>query len=75
MLVRVKLMGAFKSKNPPGGTLQLPDKATINDALAALEIDGKRVQIVMVNSKPQPNRAQPLSENDELTVLSPVGGG
>jgi len=75
MRVRVKLMGALKGKTPEGGTLELPDEATVDTLLATLEIDPRVVQVVMVNNKPQKDRTLPLSPDDELTILPPVGGG
>lgn len=75
MEIRVKLMGALKAKSPPGDVLDLPDAATINDVLAALDIGAAQVQIVMVNGKPQPDRNRSVEAGDELTVLAPVGGG
>jgi len=68
-------MGALKAKTPQGGTLELIDGASINDVLNTLEIPASHVQIVMVNGKPQPNRDIPLTTDDELTILAPVGGG
>ena len=68
-------MGALKTKTPQGGRLELNDGASINDVLNTLEISASHVQIVMVNGKPQPNRDTPLTAEDELTILAPVGGG
>ena len=75
MQVRVKLMGALKDKTPVDERLDLPAAATIEDALQSLEITAPQIQIVMVNGRPQPDRSQALSPDDELTVLPPVGGG
>lgn len=75
MIVKLKLMGALKAKTPQAGTLELNDGASINDVLQALDIPASHVQIVMVNGKPQPNRDIPLTSEDELTILAPVGGG
>ena len=75
MILKLKLMGALKTKTPQGGRLELNDGASINDVLNTLEISASHVQIVMVNGKPQPNRDTPLTAEDELTILAPVGGG
>ena len=75
MQLRLKLMGALKAKTPQGGALELNDGASINDVLNTLDIPASHVQIVMVNGKPQPNRDTPLTAEDELTILAPVGGG
>lgn len=75
MRVRVKLLGTLKEKTPPGGHLDLPERATIDDALSRLDIAAAQVQMVMVNGRMQANRQAPLSDDDELTVIAPVGGG
>ena len=75
MQIRVKLMGLLKSKQPPEGRLELPDKSTIEAALQALDIPAEYVQVVMVNDQHERDRSRPLVENDALTVLAPVGGG
>ena len=38
MQITVKIMGVFKDKTPEGGGLELPDDATIDDALQLMEI-------------------------------------
>lgn len=75
MQIRVKLMGALKRKAPPEDVLELSEGASIDDALAALEIEAPQVQIVMVNGKPRPDRSSQLNHGDEITVVAPVGGG
>lgn len=75
MQVRLKLMGMFKSKTPPGGTMELQDGATIGDVLDALSIKRSHVHVVMVNGKHNKDHSLTLADEDELTVLSPVGGG
>ncbi len=75
MELRVTLMGALKAKAPDGNKLDVPDGATIEDVLRALDIPGTNVQIVMVNGRPEPDRNRTLAADDELTVLPLVGGG
>ena len=75
MQVRVTLMGALKAKSPQGGAVDVPEGATIDDVLAALDIEPQAVQIVMVGGKPQPDRRTTISAGDELTIVPPVGGG
>ena len=75
MILKLKLMGALKAKTPEDGMLELNDGASINDVLQTLDIPATHVQIVMVNGQPQPNRDTPLTADDELTILAPVGGG
>lgn len=68
-------MGGLKAKAPEGGAIELPESATINDALTALEIEPAQIQIAMHNGKPAPDRTRELADGDELTILPPVGGG
>ena len=75
MQLKLTLMGALKSKSPADKRLEIADDANINDVLAALDITGEAVQMVMVNGKPQPNRETPLADGDDLTFVAPVGGG
>jgi|GEM_PF-670189 len=73
--VRVKLMGLLKGKSPPGGSVELPQGATIAQALEVLDIPADSVQVLMVNGTLQLDRGYRLADNDELTILAPVGGG
>ena len=73
--VRVKLMGLLKTKTPPDGKLDVPDGATIEGVLSALDIPATHVQTVFVNGQLEPDRTRPLPPDAELTALAPVGGG
>lgn len=75
MNVKLNLMGALKAKSPEGGRLEVAQGASIDDVLAALDIEPAQVQIVMVNGRPQPDRQTAVDDGDELTVVAPVGGG
>jgi len=73
--VRLKLMGMLKDKVPAGNTLELSDGASIRDALVALDIPVDSVQVFQVNGGLERDKSRVLVDNDELTVLPPVGGG
>ena len=75
MKIRVKLMGMLKVHTPEGGQMDLPEAATIGDVLAELQVDTKAIQAFSVNGSIQRDRDTRLSDNDELIVLPPVGGG
>ncbi len=75
MQIQVKLMGLLKDKTPNGGILELPDAATIDDALKALTISTDMIQVVSVNNKFERDFSQSLQNGDELMILAPVGGG
>ena len=75
MQIRLQLMGALKAKSPPENLIEVCDGATIESLLESLDIEAGQVQIVMHNNRPQPDRSTPLSPDDQLTVVPPVGGG
>lgn len=75
MNVRVKIMGVLKDKTPSGDALEVPDGATIKDVLVALDVPVERVQMCTVNGDLEADRGRVLSDDDELTVIPPVGGG
>ena len=75
MQVSVKLMGVLKDKMPASGSLELTEGATIDDALRALEIPAENVQVFTVNGSLERDRGRALSQDDELSVIPPVGGG
>jgi len=75
MQICVTLMGSLKVNSPEGNKIELPDGSTIDDLLAALNVDPAFVATVMVNGKPQKDRTRVIVADDELTLLPPVGGG
>ena len=75
MQIRLKLMGVIKDKTPADGLLELPDGATIEDALVRLDIPVESVQTFTINGQLERDRNRTLTADDELTVLPPVGGG
>jgi molybdopterin converting factor small subunit len=80
MHIRVKLMGALRSKLPPnaqGGVarLELQPGATIQTALEQLAIAGGHVHLIMVNGAQESDHARHLEDGDEVVVFPPVAGG
>ena len=75
MRIRIKLMGMLKDRAPADGQLELDDGGTITDALQHLEIPVDSVQVFTVNVNLELDKCRELSDDDELTVLPPVGGG
>ena len=75
MVVRIKLMGMLKDKSPRDGQLHLHDGGTIADALEKLEIPADSVQVFTINGTLERDKSRVLVEDDDLTVLPPVGGG
>jgi sulfur carrier protein ThiS len=75
MRIQVHLMGMLKSKEPVGNELELPDGATIEQALVALDVPAASVQIFTVNGQLIRDRTHSLHDKDNLSILPPVGGG
>ena len=75
MQIRVNLMGGLKAKAPVNNVVDLPEAATIDDLLQALDVDPAALQTVMVNGKPEKDRGRVISPGDEFTLLPPVAGG
>ena len=75
MEINVKLIGSLRDRMPPGGKLELPDKATIQDVLRVLDIPDQRVQVISINNQFERDRSRQLHSNDEVTVLPAVVGG
>ena len=75
MQVTVKLAGVLKRKSPPDDRLELADGATLDDAVQALDIPAESIQVILVNGSIERNRSRPLAQDDELSILAPVGGG
>jgi len=73
--IRLKLMGLLKARTPAGGVLDVPEGATIEDALRALAIVPPGNAVFTVNGRIERDRARTLAADDELTVIPPVGGG
>jgi molybdopterin converting factor small subunit len=80
MQVRVKLMGALRSKLPPGtqggvAAMEVEPGTTVADILGRLGLAGGQVHLVLINGGMETDRQRPLSEADELKVFPPVAGG
>ena len=75
MQIRVKLMGMLQAQTPSDGVLQLPDSATILDALQQLQVDPHTVAVFTVNGTLVRDQSHSLRANDQLVILPPVGGG
>jgi sulfur carrier protein ThiS len=56
------------------GDFDVPEGATLADAIAELDLDGGPAWIACVNGRPAPSDT-PLAEGDSLYVFLPVSGG
>ncbi len=83
MKITLKLFATLRDYLPPdsGGSrviIELPEGATIPDALAALDVPLRLAHIVMINGRHvlRPDIAtRQLLEGQELAVFPAIGGG
>jgi sulfur carrier protein ThiS len=73
--IRLKLMGTLKGKMPAGGAIEVPDGASIDDVLRALNIAPQAIRVFTVNGAFERDRKRVLAPDDELSAIPPVGGG
>lgn len=74
MKVEVKLFAYFRDNRFIREWRDYPEKTTVNDILAELDIAAAEVGVIMINGR----HCQPegeLSENDSLGIFPMIGGG
>ena len=83
MKIKIKLFATLGSYLPPGSSggetlIDLPDAATVADALGVLDVPLTLAHIVFVNGRHvlRPNlMTHPLRAGDTLGVFPAIGGG
>ncbi len=79
MLIKVKLFATLQRYKPdlPAGQpfeVELPEKSTIDDLIAHLEIRPNEVKVTYVNGRARAGMFR-LRDGDEVGIFSPIGGG
>jgi molybdopterin converting factor small subunit len=74
MQVRMKCFATLSDHTPEGGVLDLPDGASVTDALTGVGLTPGDVKLVFVNSKNVGVDAV-LADGDQLGIFPAVGGG
>ena len=77
MQVRIRLYLTFKGRAPDGESpylLELPDGATVDEALASLSIRSSEAKVVLINGRLSQGGAT-IKDGDHLTVFPPLEGG
>ncbi|MBN1875325.1 MAG: MoaD/ThiS family protein [Anaerolineae bacterium] len=80
MQVKVKLYANLQKYAPEGTALgeafpvKLPEKSTIADLIAVLNIRANEVKVAYVNGRARAELYR-LQEGDDVGIFSPVGGG
>jgi molybdopterin synthase sulfur carrier subunit len=74
MEIKLSLLGVLKDRTPEGGLLELPEGASIQDAIAVLELP-KSIHLASINGEFKRELDMTLNDGDELIILPPVAGG
>ena len=80
MNIEVRLFAQLRKYLPPGSSqgstrIDMPDGATIADALAELGIPARAANMTLVNGSHEPNIRQRLKDGCTLSVFPPLAGG
>ena len=73
MNVKIKLFASLRKFGPDEQIIELPDNATVDDAVNSLNIP-KTALLRIVNGEHRP-AAHHLKEGDELALFPPIAGG
>ena len=73
MKVKIKLFASLRKFGPDEQMIELPDNATIDDAIKSLNIP-KIALLKIINGEHRPATHQ-LKNGDELALFPPIAGG
>lgn len=73
MQVKIKLFASLRQFGPDEQVIELPDNATIDDAINSLNFP-KTALLRIVNGEHRPAVHQ-LKDGDELALFPPIAGG
>lgn len=73
MQVKIKLFASLRKFGPDEQIIELPDNATIDDAINSLNIP-KTALLRIVNGEHRPAVHQ-MKDGDELALFPPIAGG
>lgn len=74
MKIRIKCFATLSDHTPEGGSLQLPDGATVMDVMTLVGLKEEDVKLIFVNSKSAALDTV-LVDDDQLGIFPAVGGG
>ena len=83
MRVQVRLFGNLRDRletQRGRGQCELPERASLQDLIAHLDIPERQAQMVLVNGEPAPRSLQArrgwrLVEGDTVSIFPPLAGG
>jgi molybdopterin converting factor small subunit len=73
MKVKIKLFASLRNFGPDEQVIELPENATVDDAVNSLNIP-KTALLRIVNGEHRPAIHQ-LKDGDELALFPPIAGG
>jgi molybdopterin converting factor small subunit len=74
MKIKLKLFASLREFGPDLQVIELPEDATIDDAIASLNIPHKIALLKIVNGEHRPAKYL-LKDGDELALFPPIAGG
>ncbi len=74
MKVKIKLFATLRKFGPEEQVMELPEGATVEDAIQRIDIPGNLPLLKIVNGEHRPPRHL-LKEGDELALFPPIAGG
>jgi molybdopterin converting factor small subunit len=74
MKVKIKLFASLRKFGPEEQEADLPENATVEDAINLLNLPAKFPLLKIVNGEHRPPK-YPLKDGDELALFPPIAGG
>ncbi len=74
MKVKIKLFATLRKFGPEEQEVELPENATIEDAVKLLDLPQKFPLLKIVNGEHRPPK-HPLKDGDEVALFPPIAGG
>jgi molybdopterin converting factor small subunit len=74
MKVKIKLFATLRNYGPEEQEVELPENATLEDAIKLLNLPEKIPLLKIVAGEHRPGN-HPLKEGDEIALFPPIAGG
>jgi len=74
MKVKIKLFATLRKFGPDEQVVELPDHATLADAIKLLNLPENYPLLKIVNGEHRPPK-HPLKDGDEIALFPPIAGG
>jgi molybdopterin converting factor small subunit len=74
MKVKIRLYATLRKFGPDEQMVEMPEDATVGDAVKTLNLPEKMPLLKIVNGEHRPPE-YPLKDGDELAIFPPIAGG